>query len=48
MFVEHIKSDADELRRWLEALDYQVLISGLNYVAVHKGDPVMASIRVQG
>jgi FkbM family methyltransferase len=47
MVVEYIKSDANALRQWLEALDYQVLISGLNFVAIHRGDPSLANIRIK-
>jgi len=48
MVVEHIKTDAEKLRRWLEALDYRVLVSGINFVAIHNSDPGLASIQVKG
>jgi FkbM family methyltransferase len=48
MVVEHVKSDAVKLLQWLEALDYQVIASGLNVVAIHKSDPGLANIKIQG
>jgi FkbM family methyltransferase len=48
LIVEHIKTDAGQLRQWLEALDYRVLVSGINFVAIHNGDPGLASIQVKG
>jgi FkbM family methyltransferase len=48
MVVEYIKTDAEKLRQWLEALDYRVLVSGINFVAIHNCDPGLASIQVKG
>jgi hypothetical protein len=48
LIVEHIKTDAGQLRQWLEALDYRVLVSGINFVAIHIGDPGLANIQVKG
>jgi hypothetical protein len=48
MVIEYVKSDADKLRQWLEALDYRVLVSGINFVAIHNGDPGLANIQVKG
>jgi FkbM family methyltransferase len=47
MVVEYVKSDAEKLRQWLAALDYRVLVSGINLVAIHNGDPGLASIQVK-
>jgi FkbM family methyltransferase len=48
MVVEYIKTDAEKLRQWLAALDYRVFTSGINFVAIHNGDPGLASIQVKG
>ena len=48
MVVEYIKTDAEKLRQWLEALDYRVLVAGINFVAIHNSDPGLASIKVKG
>jgi len=47
MIVEYVKSDPNALREWLEALDYQVLVSGLNFLAIHRSDPSLANIRIK-
>lgn len=36
--VEHIKSDAEKLRDWLESRGYWILPVGINYLAVHTED----------
>jgi histidinol-phosphate/aromatic aminotransferase/cobyric acid decarboxylase-like protein len=48
MVIEYVKSDAEKLRQWLEALDYRVLPSGINFVAIHNSDPGLTSIQVKG
>jgi FkbM family methyltransferase len=48
MVVEYIKTDAEKLRQWLEARDYRVLVSGINFVTIHNGDPGLANIQVKG
>jgi FkbM family methyltransferase len=45
MIVEYIKSDREKLRRSLESFGYQVMISGINFVALHGCDPGLGNIK---
>jgi FkbM family methyltransferase len=47
VLVERIKTDAAQLRAWLEALDYSVLDAGGNFLAVHKADKCLAHIKIE-
>jgi FkbM family methyltransferase len=44
LIVESIKTDQSELRTLLERLEYRVFIMGLNFLAVHKEDKILAHI----
>jgi hypothetical protein len=46
VFVEKLKSDATQLRAWLEALDYSVIDAGGNFPAIHKADKCLAQVKV--
>ena len=46
MLVEAIKVDGAKLRAWLEALNYSVLQSGINLLAIHNKDECLAHIKV--
>jgi len=48
LLIEAIKVDADKLRAWLEALNYSVLGSGLNVLAIHKDDACLAHVENAG
>lgn len=47
VLVEIAKSDQNELRAWLERLDYSVFNIGMNFLALHKSDKCMADLKVQ-
>jgi FkbM family methyltransferase len=46
ILVEMVKADKDKLRGWLENLGYSVLTAGINFLAIHKGDKVLESIKL--
>jgi hypothetical protein len=45
MLIEALKVDADKLRLWLENLNYIVVMTGINLLAIHKADPGLAQIK---
>jgi FkbM family methyltransferase len=45
--VEIIKSDAKELQEFLQGLGYRVVPVGINFLAFHSTDPVLAHIRIE-
>ena len=45
LIVEMIKTDKNQLRERLESLDYSVWASGMNFLALHKGDKCLANIK---
>jgi FkbM family methyltransferase len=47
MLIEALKVDAGKLRRWLEALDYSVLQSGINLLAIHKQDECLKHLKIE-
>jgi FkbM family methyltransferase len=47
MFIEVIKSDPDEIKRFCEDLGYKVLPHGMNFLAVHKTDKTIEHIGVE-
>jgi FkbM family methyltransferase len=47
MLVESIKTGAAALRAWLAARGYALFEAGINVLAVHKSDPILASIEVK-
>jgi len=47
MLIEALKVDAGKLRAWLEALNYMVLQSGINLLAIHKEDEGLKHVKVE-
>jgi FkbM family methyltransferase len=47
MLIEAMKVDAGKLRTWLEALNYMVLQSGINLLAIHKEDEGLKHVKVE-
>ena len=47
MLIEALKVDAGKLRAWLEALDYTVLQSGINVLAIHKADECLKHLKIE-
>jgi FkbM family methyltransferase len=47
MLIEKIKTDAAQLHRWLETRGYEVIEAGINIVAIHGSDKVLADIKPQ-
>ncbi|UFZ06641.1 FkbM family methyltransferase [Bradyrhizobium ontarionense] len=44
MLIEKIKTDADQLRQWLESRGYKTIDAGINMVAIHGQDKALAEI----
>ena len=44
LVVEAIKTDRAELRTWLEALGYAVLVGPMNFLAIHKDDKTRTQV----
>ena len=44
MLIEKIKADAGTLRHWLEPRGYTVIEAGINMLAIHGSDPLLAEI----
>jgi FkbM family methyltransferase len=47
LLIERIKADGAQLTQWLEARGYQVMLIGINMLAVHKTDKTLANIVVK-
>jgi len=47
MLIERIKSDAEQLRQWLEARGYTLLEAGINLLAVHSTDKLLPELTPQ-
>lgn len=47
LFVETIKSDKDEIAKFLEGFGYVVMPNGMNALAVHKDDPSLSHVKVE-
>ena len=47
MLVEALKVDAGKLRAWLEGLNYSVLQSGINLLAIHKEDECLKHLKIE-
>ena len=45
LLVESIKTDTTALREWLVARDYQIFHVGINFLAVHRSDPILPHIK---
>lgn len=46
LIIETLKSDEDEIRKFLEKFDYQIFSFGINLLAIHKNDPVSKEVKV--
>ncbi|QJD91199.1 FkbM family methyltransferase [Duganella dendranthematis] len=46
LMIEKIKSNEEEIRAFLEKLQYKIFPLGINLIAVHKDDPVAEQIKV--
>jgi Methyltransferase FkbM domain len=47
MLIEALKVDAGKLRAWLEALDYTVVQSGINLLAIHQADECLKHLKIE-
>ncbi|HUE11510.1 MAG TPA: FkbM family methyltransferase, partial [Steroidobacteraceae bacterium] len=47
LLVEAVKTDANALRTQLESFGYTVVLSGLNFIAVHNADRCLESIKIE-
>ncbi len=45
MLIESIKVDGDKLRAWLESLNYSVVMTGINQLAIHNTDACLSQIK---
>jgi FkbM family methyltransferase len=45
MLIEKIKSDTAQLEHWLQTRGYKVMQAGINLLAVHTSDKILASIK---
>jgi FkbM family methyltransferase len=45
LLVESIKTNTTTLREWLAARDYQIFPVGINFLAVHKSDPILPHVK---
>ena len=46
MLIEALKVDAGKLRAWLEELNYSVLQSGINLLAIHREDECLKHLKI--
>jgi hypothetical protein len=46
LLVEMVKTDSAKLRAWIEERGYTIIPSGLNFLAIHKDDKCLASIKI--
>lgn len=46
LLVEMIKTDRHRLHAWLEGLGYSIVVTAMNFLAVHRTDPCLAQINV--
>ena len=47
MLIEALKVDAGKLRAWLEELNYSVLQSGINLLAIHREDECLKHLKIE-
>ena len=47
MLIEALKVDAAKLRAWLESLNYTVLQSGINLLAIHNEDECLKHVKIE-
>lgn len=48
LLIEKIKTDAVQLRQWLQQRGYQLIEAGINLLAVHASDKTLGEIKVGG
>jgi hypothetical protein len=44
MLIEKIKSDATQLRQWLDLRGYAIIEAGINLLVIHSSDRVLAEL----
>ena len=47
LLIEHIKSDINSLKNFLEKKNYEIFLVGMNILAIHKEDPILIDIKVK-
>ncbi|MGJ4942977.1 FkbM family methyltransferase [Bradyrhizobium sp. HKCCYLS1011] len=47
MLIEKIKTDADQLRQWLDGRGYKIIEAGINMIAIHGHDKTLVDIAPQ-
>ena len=47
LLIEHIKSDINSLKNFLEKKNYEIFVVGMNILAIHKEDPTLIDINVK-
>ena len=47
MLIEALKVDGAKLRAWLESLNYTVLQSGINLLAIHNEDECLKRVKIE-
>ena len=48
LLIEHIKSDINSLKNFLEKKNYEIFVVGMNILAIHKEDPTLIDINIKG
>ena len=48
LLIEHIKSDINSLKNFLEKKNYEIFVVGMNILAIHKEDPALRDINIKG
>lgn len=48
LLIEHIKSDINSLKNFLEKKNYEIFVVGMNILAIHKEDPTLKDINIKG
>jgi len=47
LLIEHIKSDINSLKNFLEKKNYEIFVVGMNILAIHKEDPTLIDISIK-
>ena len=47
LLIEHIKSDINFLKNFLEKKNYEIFVVGMNILAIHKEDPTLIDISIK-
>ena len=48
LLIEHIKSDINSLKNFLENKNYEIFLVGMNILAIHKEDPTLIDVNIKG